>query len=852
MLRQYFATKDRYPGTLLAMRVGDFYEFYGEDAETAARDLQITLTSREDGPNGRVSMAGVPFHAVEKYLAKLVSLGHKVALCDQVEDPKLAKGLVKRAVTRVLTPGTILEDGMLDAGTNNFLASASIEEGSAGISFLDLSTGEFLVTEVAGEDVRERTLQEIARFDPAECLLPQEADELYLLLSKLTRTMVTKVKFLKPVDGRSRLLRQFGTASLAPFGVDEMVEGTAAAGTILSYLDANEIESPHIDGIVSYSTDGAMRLDPPTMRALELTQNMSDGKKAMSLLDTLDFTKTASGARKLRRWVESPLKDRDEIEARLNAVAGFKANLLARDETRQVLGKLADVERIASRCSSGLASPRDLVALRDSLAKVPSLAEAVAKCEDGVALEMRKSLDPCDDLKNELLVALNDDQPQNVRDGGVIRKGYDEELDALRKLSSEAKAYIAGIEAKARAETGIDKLKVGYNSVFGYYLEVPKSQASAVPETFIRKQTTAGTERYITAELKDYESTVLGSDEKATDLEYKLFTRLRSMVSQHASRLLATGQATAGLDALQSLAEAAVTRSFVRPMVHEEAGRAVIVGGRHPVVEMHAGFSAFTANDLSLAPNQRSTIILTGPNMSGKSTYLRQTALIILMAQIGSFVPAESADLPIVDRVFARIGARDELASGQSTFMVEMTEAAHILHHATAKSLVILDEIGRGTSTFDGLAIAWAIAEHLAQVGAMTLFATHYHQLNGLADALPNVTNFRVSVREEGDRVIWLHKVLEGGTDRSYGIQVARMAGVPRQVLDRAGEVLADLEGKESPIGRVKPSALQLTMFEQAPDPVRKALEGLDTSTLTPVEALVLLDNLRQQASAKR
>lgn len=831
------------------MRVGDFYEFYGEDAEIAARDLQITLTGREDGPNGRIAMAGVPYHAVEKYLAALVSMGHKVALCDQVEDPKAAKGLVKREVTRVLTPGTILEEAMLDAGSNNYLASASIEADSAGISFLDLSTGEFLVTEVSGDDVRERTLQEIARFDPAECLLPEEADELYALLSKLTRTMVTKVKFLKPADGRRRLLKQFGTASLSPFGVEEMEEGTAAAGTILSYLDANEIDSPHIDTIRSYDTDGAMRLDPPTMRALELTQNMVDGKKSMSLLHVLDFTKTATGARLLRRWVERPLKDRDEIEPRLDAVEGFKENLLARDEVRKVLAELSDVERIASRCSSGLAMPRDLLALRNSLAKVTPLAEAVAKCERGTAVALRKALDPCDELRSELYAALNEEQPQNVRDPGKIRKGYDPELDELRRLSSEAKTFIAGIEEKARQETGIDKLRVGYNSVFGYYLEVPKSRTSEVPDTYIRKQTTANTERYITAELKDYESKVLGSEEKAADLEFRLFVKLRAMVSQNAGRVISTGQAIAGIDALQSLAEAAVARNFVRPSFHGEAARAEIAGGRHPVVEMHAGFSAFTPNDLSLSPESRTTVILTGPNMSGKSTYLRQTALIMLMAQIGSFVPAASATLPIVDRVFARIGARDELASGQSTFMVEMTEAAHILHHATESSLVILDEIGRGTSTYDGLAIAWAIAERLAQVGAMTLFATHYHQLNGLAEFLPNVANFRVAVREEGDRVIWLHKVLEGGTDRSYGIQVARMAGVPKAVLDRAQEVLADLEGREAPLGRVRPGALQMTLFEPATDPVRKALESLDTSTLTPVEALVLLDNLRQRAS---
>ena len=850
MLRQYFATKERYPGTLLAMRVGDFYEFYGPDAETAARDLQITLTSRDDGGQ-RMAMAGVPFHSVEKYLARLVSLGHKVALCDQVEDPKLAKGLVKREVTRVLTPGTIVEDGMLDAGSNNFLASASVTEDSAGISFLDLSTGEFLVTEVAGEDVRERTLQEIARFDPAECLLPDEADELYALLSKLTRTMVTKVKFLKPDDAQRRLLQQFGTTTLSPYGIDGMQAGSSAAGTILSYLDANEIASPHVDRIQSYSLDGVMRMDPPTMRALELTQNMQDGKKPMSLLSVLDFTETPMGARRLRRWVETPLKNRDEIEARLEGVEGFRANHIARDEVQKLLAKVGDIERIVSRAGFGTANGRDLIALRSSLSKLPALSEAILKCELGLTKELRSQIDPCSELHTELVAALNEDQPTGIREGGMIRQGYDPELDELRKLSSQARTFIAGIEQKAREETGIDRLKVGYNSVFGYYLEVPKSQVSNVPETYIRKQTTANAERYITAELKDYESKVLGSEEKSHDIEYRILVRLRGRVTEIASRLIATASAVAQIDCLQSLAEAATTQRFVRPTLTDNAGDLAIVAGRHPVVEKHAGFSAFTPNDLKLAPGARSAIILTGPNMSGKSTYLRQTALITLMAQIGSYVPAESASLPIVDRVFARIGARDELASGQSTFMVEMTEAAHILHHATDNSLVILDEIGRGTSTFDGLAIAWAIAEYLAQIGAMTLFATHYHQLNALADTMPNVANFRVAVREEDDRVIWLHKVLEGGTDRSYGIQVAQMAGVPRAVLDRAAEVLADLEGKEAPIGKIKPAALQMKLFEAAPDPVRKTLQDIDTSTLTPVEALVLLDNLRRQAAEK-
>jgi DNA mismatch repair protein MutS len=513
---------------------------------------------------------------------------------------------------------------------------------------------------------------------------------------------------------------------------------------------------------------------------------------------------------------------------------------------------VCDIERIVSRCASGYARGRDLVSLRETLSKLPALVEALVRCEKGDAVDARKQIDACPELAGELKLALNDDQPQTLRDGGMIRNGYDPELDALRKLSSEAKGFIAGIEQKAREESGIDKLRVGYNSVFGYYLEVPKSQVSQVPETYIRKQTTANTERYITADLKDYESKVLGSDEKAVDLEVRIFGRLRQMVTENSARLIRTGQAIAIIDALQSLAEAAATRHYIKPeFVEGDDGNVKIRGGRHPVVEMHAGFSRFTPNDLDMSNGERSTIILTGPNMSGKSTFLRQTALISLMAQIGSFVPADSAELSIVDRVFARIGARDELASGQSTFMVEMTEAAHILHHATEKSLVILDEIGRGTSTYDGLAIAWAIAEYLAQIGAITLFATHYHQLNGLAENMPNVANFRVAVREEDDRVIWLHKVLEGGTDRSYGIQVAQMAGVPRPVLDRAAEVLTDLEGKEPPVGRIKAAALQMNLFEAAPDPVRKTLQEIDTSSLTPVEALVLLDNLQRQATKK-
>ncbi len=844
MLRQYFATKERYPGVLLAMRVGDFYEFYGEDAETAATALEITLTGRDDGPNGRVPMAGVPFHSIEKYLAALIKQGFKVALCDQVEDPKKAKGLVKREVTRVLTPGTVLEDSMLEAGSNNFLASAAPLGEEAGVSFLDLSTGEFLVTQVTGPDSQEKTIQEIARLNPAECLLPEEADELYELIRRLTQTMVTRMPFGRPKDARARLLRQFGTPNLSPFGLEELEAGAVAAGAILSYLDQNEIDTAHIDSVVTYSLGERMRLDSATSRSLELTANMSDGGKRMTLLEVLDRTKTSMGARLLKRWIEEPLLDIESINLRLDAVSALRANGLARDEVRGVLGRLYDIQRLVGRAATGIANARDLVSLRSSIALIPDLLEATLRVNEGRVARVRKEIDPCGDLLAELTRGLSDDPPLHLRDGGYIREKYDAELDELRRLSRRGKEYIAGLEKQERERSGIARLRVGYNSVFGYYLEVPKTQLDKVPPGYIRKQTTANTERYITAELKEYEAKVLGSDEQAAELEYRLFTNLRSVVSQNAARLLRGSRAVAEIDALQSLAESAAQNGYSRPVV-EDSNRLFIRGGRHPVVEAHAGMGVFVPNDTTL-DNSRSLVILTGPNMSGKSTYLRQNALIVLMAQIGSFVPAQEATIGIVDRVFARIGARDELATGQSTFLVEMTEAAHILHHASDRSLVILDEIGRGTSTFDGLAIAWAMAERLTEIGAKTLFATHYHQLNRLADQLDCVRNFRVAVREEGDKVIWLHKVLEGGADRSYGVQVARMAGLPKAVLERAKEVLRDLEGREAvpDAGNVRVRSLQMTLFQVEEPEVLKSLRELDTSTMTPVEALVLLDNL--------
>jgi len=856
MLRQYFEAKARYPGVLLAMRVGDFYEFYGEDAEVAARALGITLTGRDDGKHGRVPMAGVPYHSVEKYLARLIKQGFKVALCDQVEDPRKAKGLVKREVTRVVTPGTAVEDEILDQERSNFLASAVATEERAGISFLDLSTGEFLVTEVAGEDATEQTLQEIARLSPAECLLPEEAEELYELIGKLTNAIVTRVRSPKPGEARQRLLQQFKTKSLAPFGLEEWEAGTQAAGSILSYLDENEIKAEHVDRVVTYSVSDSMRLDGHTVRSLELVQNLSDGGRRMTVLETLDATQTPMGLRTLRRFLLEPLTNPDEIEARLAATDALYQASLAREAIRGVLRQVYDMERIVARAATGTANARDLVSLKQSLARLPELKDALRRVPPtaGVGLleRLQEEIDPCGELAAELDQSLQEEPPVSLREGGMIRTGYDAELDALRALAKEGKEYIARLEAAERERTGIERLRVGYNGVFGYYLEVPKTQIERVPDDYIRKQTTTNAERYITAELKEYESKVVGSEEKACELEYDLFVQLRSKVASFAGRLLRTARAIAALDVLQSFAEVATRHRYTRPKILAQGEpRLMVRGGRHPVVEAHLGFSAFVPNDADLSQDH-SLVVLTGPNMSGKSTYLRQSALIALLAQIGSFVPAEVVEMTVVDRVFARIGARDELASGQSTFMVEMTEAANILHHATERSLVILDEIGRGTSTFDGLAIAWAICEYLAGVGCFTLFATHYHQLNALGERLPNVRNYRVAVKEEGDNVVWLHKVLEGGTDRSYGIHVARMAGLPKSVLSRAAEVLEDLEAKsDAPDpGRVSESRLQLRLFEAEEPAVLKRLREINTSELTPVEALVLLDNLKRESLA--
>ena len=857
ILQQYFRIKAQYPEVLLAMQVGDFYEFYGEDAEIAARELEIVLTGREDGTNGRIPMAGVPVHAYERYFAKLVQKGYRVAICDQVEDPKYAKGLVKRRVTRVLTPGTVLEDSMLEAHANNYLVAAVIGEPVHGLGVADASTGEFLTTEIAGEHRTEKLLDEIFRLQPAEILVPEEQTELIQLLKEQTQATLTPVPLQAWVgrDARQILIEHFQVESLRGFGCEEYTRGLDAAALVLKYLQQNQIPAlHHIRTLATYSVERFMYLDSVARRHLELTQNLMDGSRRYTLLAVLDTTCSPMGARMLRRWLDEPLIHPDPIQERLDVVETFVQSNLARDAIQERLRKFADLERLSARASTGTASPRDLAALRTSLQILPDLhAELNALLESLEApptllRQIAPRIVPIHALTELLERALVDEPPADLKSGGIIRDGYDPELDRLHTVRTEGKQWIANLEAQERQRTGIPSLKVGYNAVFGYYIEVSKPHLNKVPSHYIRKQTTANAERFITPELKEQESILLGAEERIINLEYELFCRVREEVARYTPTLQALSRALAELDVLCAFSENAVRNRYTRPTVDLE-DRILILGGRHPVVERYSEH-AFVPNDLHLHPEQR-LIILTGPNMSGKSTYIRQNALIVLMAHIGSFVPADRAEIGIVDRIFTRVGARDELATGQSTFMVEMTETANILNNATPRSLVVLDEIGRGTSTYDGLAIAWAVAEYLQAIGCKTLFATHYHYLNELANRLEGVANFRVAVKEQEGRIVWLHKVLPGGTDRSYGVHVARMAGIPHEVVARAEAILREFErrGVQSaltpstetslPIPNKK---LQLTLFEAGDHPILEELRQIDPATLTPVEALMKID----------
>jgi DNA mismatch repair protein MutS len=866
MFAQYKEIKAQYPDAILFFRLGDFYETFFADAETASRELDLVLTGRDGGKSlGRVPMAGIPYHAAEGYIARLIGKGYKVAVCEQVEDPRSAKGLVRRDVTRVITPGTLVEPRMLEETRNHFLTAVCQGKSGFGLAIADLSTGEFAACELNGADSLRSLLDELGRLEPAEVLLEPglEHDGRLMGPLRLLGTAVTtlEARSFQHGDSYRRLTAHFGVSSLRGFGCEELELATRAAGAALGYLaETQKTTLTHISGLAVYYPGEYMMIDPATRRNLELVRSIRDGSRRGTLLAVLDRTVTSMGGRLLKAWIERPLLNPSPLRLRHDAVAELAGKPLLRADLRSLLKSVHDLERLAGRVVYGSANGRDLIALKHSLLELPSIRILLEEAASGLLIALRERLDMLDDVRDLIERAITDEPPVSVTEGGVIKTGFDGSVDEFRRAATEGKRWIAALEAKERERTGIKSLKVGYNKVFGYYIEVTNANLLAAADDYIRKQTLAGAERFITPELKEMESKVLGAEEKLTALEYELFSGVRRQVAAEVVRIQSSARAVAELDALDSLAEAASLYGYCRPQVDEE-GRLLIRDGRHPVLERVMAEGSFVPNDTQMDGHENRMLIITGPNMGGKSTYLRQTALIALMAQIGSFVPAAEAQIGLVDRIFTRVGASDDLATGQSTFMVEMTEVANILHASTRRSLIVLDEVGRGTATFDGLSIAWAIAEHIHQnVGAKTLFATHYHELCELEGLLHGVRNYNVAVREKGDEIIFLHKIVRGGADRSYGIQVARLAGLPRSVVERAREILLSLEEEEGERKRRRESAaarlksrpaIQLAFFEPARHPVVEELLGLNVMALTPIEALNLLYQLQQRAKEK-
>ena len=836
--RQYLALKKQHPDTILFFRLGDFYETFDEDAKLAARELQITLTSRPMAKGERVPMAGVPHHSVDSYIARLIARGHKVAMAEQLGQP--GAKMMDRDVMRVLTPGTVLEPALLPGNRSNYLLAVAAEGERFGLAYVDATTGELAATQLGSAAELQR---EVERIDPAECLLPAALEaSLRPLLGE--RAVSAGEAWMFDADNcRETLARQLEVASLHGFGVEDMPLALCAAGALLHYLGQTRKELRlTTTELRTYSVDGFMMLDQYSRRNLEVVRT-AKGELKGSLLSVLDGTRTPMGGRLLRHWLAMPLLDLAELESRQELIAAFNGDALATQEAGRILGHVPDVERLANRCVQRIASPRDLTALKAALEQVPALSAALPAPLAELAGKMREF----PEVVGLIGRAIVDEPPLSLAEGGVIRPGFSDELDGLMGGASEAREWIAGLEAKERERTGIRSLRVGFNKVFGYYIEVGNASRDQVPEDYIRKQTLTSGERFITPQLKEYETIVLGAQEHRVRLEIELFDRARDEVAAWAQAIAATAAVVALIDVVCGLSEIAIARRWCRPRLDE--GDAIeIVGGRHPVVELTMPAGEFVANDCSVDRGECQLMVVTGPNMAGKSTYLRQVALITLMAQIGSFVPADSAHIGLVDRIFTRVGAQDDLASGQSTFMVEMIETSLILQASTPRSLIILDEVGRGTSTYDGLAIAQAVVEYIHNhpaCGAKTLFATHYHELTALAQQLPRVKNFRMDVLEEGGRVVFLRKVVPGGADRSYGIYVAKLAGAPRSVIHRAEELLEQLEGQR----RTAPShnghpAQQLALF-QADDALRDELAKLDPLNMTPLDALNALFDLR-------
>ena len=820
LMDQYFGMKEQCGDAVLLFRMGDFYETFGGDAEITARVLNITLTSRQKDKEGnRIPLAGIPYHALDAYLPKLVGAGYKVAICEQTEDPRKAKGLVKREIIRVITPGTIIEPSMLEEGSNNYLASMVEEDGKIGLSFLDVSTGEFLATEIPADSGK--LSSELAKFRPAECLVPRSADSLVGDGEGMTVQRLEDSDF-DLAKAKARLADHFGSEGSV---LSDMNAATRACGAVLAYLRSAHLTAiDHIAEIRLYSPAEFMVLDETTLRNLELFRNIRDRSRRGSLMEFLDLTSTPGGSRTLSKWLKMPLISPEDIEVRLDVVEKLAAASLLRSDLRDALKGIGDLERVAARTSCGTASPKDLVALKSSLERLPRIVQLLSDAGSRRLLDLRERLDlvPLKEVMELIARAIREDPPSTIREGGIIRDGYDPELDELRSALREGRGWIARMEREERDRTGIKSLRVGYNNVFGYYIEVTKANLSAVPAEYIRKQTLAGGERFITPELKEMESRVLSAQERSSSLEEEIFLKVRAEAAGRARKIQERAAALSEVDVFVTLALVAVENEFARPRLNA-SGEISMRGCRHPILD-RAMRGAFVPNDVHLDGGGNRFLILTGPNMAGKSTFMRQIALAVILAQMGSFVPAAFASISPVDRIFTRVGAYDDLSAGQSTFMIEMTELARILGSATSRSLILLDEIGRGTSTFDGLAIAWSITEHIHnRVRGKTVFATHYHQLTQLAGVLSGVKNYNMAVKEEGDSVVFLRTVVPGATDRSYGIHVASLAGVPEEVVARAREILREIEREEviEPLGngprskRKGPKYTQLIFFDQ-------------------------------------
>ncbi len=854
MMTQYLKTKEEYPDSILFYRLGDFYEMFFDDAIKASKELEITLTGKDCGLEERAPMCGVPFHSASVYIAKLIEKGYKVAICEQVEDPKLAKGIVKREVIRVVTPGTVIDEELLDEKTNNYLAVIYSQKDIYGFAVSDISTGEIYTTEITGAD---EALNEIARYEPKEILVNSVAAEKLAgqveLRFHITPDECTD-EFFENTYFEEKILRQFNKQSLAEIDLADKKYAVYAVGAMIAYLEhTQKMSLTYLNTINTYEVNQYMDLDVNTRRNLEITETMRDKAKKGSLLWVLDNTQTSMGARLLKQWVEKPLINPIEINKRLYSVKELTDNVMLRDGLAAVLSGTYDISRIISRISLGTVTPRDLIALKMTLLKLPELEYTLSSVKSPMLSEMRKDFDLLEDVAQFLERAINDEPPALLRDGNVIKEGFNEEIDKLRIAMRDGKKWLAAVESEEREKTGIAKLKVGFNKVFGYYIEVTNSFKKDVPDYYIRKQTLANAERYITPKLKEIENTILGASERVLVLESHIFEQVRQTVEKEIERLKRTADIIAKTDVLLSLAQTAYKNNFTMPEISDN-GKIEIIDGRHPVVEKMSRKTMFVPNDTHMNTDEDRMLIITGPNMAGKSTYMRQVALITLMAQIGSFVPASSAKIGIVDKIFTRVGASDDIASGQSTFMLEMNEVSHILKNATSKSLIILDEIGRGTSTFDGLSIAWAVVEYIHnkhKIGAKTLFATHYHELTELEEELEGVKNYRIAVKKRGDDITFLRKIVRGGADDSYGIEVAALAGVPKEVINGAKKILKKIENDEIVVEHKEKTdepINQIGFGDGIANAIADELKTMDVTTFTPIEAMNKLFELSQKA----